>query len=191
MQPKDGLQPSPWQGAWGRLHRASGRTSQQVCAALARTSRMLTQRSVTRFPPCPCQGEARWILLRQNLRSTFAELALTFRVHRQQDVTSKRLPCTDLGGHLQGQLHRDEVVGATCSQNRACESKFWGSQLLTEARNRGPPAPAAWYGATQEPQAWRGLCVLTCWPTSGLRSIAVEQRQLTHHCVACPDPSRR
>ena len=66
-----------------------------------------------RLLPCPCQGEMHGTLLRQDLRATSAERAPTFRVHGQQDVAGKGLPRADLGGHLQGQLHGDEVVGAT------------------------------------------------------------------------------
>ena len=38
----------------------------------------------------------------------------TFRVHGEDDNTSKGLPSLNLAGHLQCQLHRNQMVGIPC-----------------------------------------------------------------------------
>ena len=48
------------------------------------------------------------------------EKAGTFRVHGQEHNTSKGLPCLNLAGYLEGQLHRNQVAGIPCTNAAMC-----------------------------------------------------------------------
>lgn len=48
------------------------------------------------------------------------EEAGTFRVHGQEHDASKGLPCLDLAGYLEGQLHRNQVAGIPCTNAAMC-----------------------------------------------------------------------